>query len=186
MASAEQLEALIKLESDLKAQYEKKLTVERYKVDAHLETQNKLQATIAQQAADINALKAGSSELKRIEQENRELKNRVENIRNEYDAQRAKTKSSQKELIELRSEVKDLKQLDAKKIKKNLVDTKKKLDEQRTANTLLSNNIKKQKQENHEHLKTIAELEQQLEELKSKADNEPESAEIKIEAEAEA
>lgn len=173
MAAADQLEALIKLETDLKAQYEKKLTAEQYKIEEHLETQAKLQATIAKQAAEITSLKSGGNDLKRLEQENRELKSRAENIKNEFDAQRTKTKAAQKELIALKTEVKDLKQLDAKKLKKNLVDTKKKLEEQRTANNLLSQSNKKYKQENFDHLNTIANLEKELAALKpAEADDE--------------
>lgn len=166
MASAEQLEALINLESNLKAQYEKKITAERYKTEEQLEAKAKLQATIAQQAAEINQLKSGGTDIKRLEQENRELTNRSENIKNEFDALRAKNKAAQKELGNLKSEVKDLKQLDAKKLKKNLVETKKKLEEQRKANELLSKSNKEYKQESYEHQSTIAKLEAELEALK--------------------
>jgi len=166
VASAEQLEALINLESNLKAQYEKKITAERYKTEEQLEAKAKLQATIAQQAAEINQLKSGGTDIKRLEQENRELTNRSENIKNEFDALRAKNKAAQKELGNLKSEVKDLKQLDAKKLKKNLVETKKKLEEQRKANELLSKSNKEYKQESYEHQNTIAKLEAELEALK--------------------
>ncbi len=179
MASADQLEALINLEFDLKAQYEKKLTAEQYKISEHVETQAKLQATIAQQAATIGELKAGGAAMKRLEQENREHKNRAENIKNEFDALRSKAKTSQKELVLLKTEVKNLKQLDAKKLKKNLVETKKKLEEQRTANELLSKNIQKYKQENHDHVNNVAQLEKELEELKPETE---ESEEKKSEA----
>ncbi|KKK77885.1 hypothetical protein LCGC14_2849120, partial [marine sediment metagenome] len=37
MASAEQLEALINLESNLKSQWEKKITAERYKTEEQLQ-----------------------------------------------------------------------------------------------------------------------------------------------------
>lgn len=166
MASAEQLEALIKLETDLKTQYDKKLTAERYKIEALEETQKKLQTTIAQQAKEIAELNTGGSDMKRLEQEIRELTNRCEKLKAENDSQRSKAKGAQKELIELRKEIKDLKQLDAKKIKKNLIDTKKKLDEQRKANDLLTKSNRTLKQENHEQTVKIAELEKALEELK--------------------
>lgn len=172
MASADQLEALIKLESDLKSQYEKKLTAERYKTEEQLEAKAKLQSTIAQQAAEISALKAGGTDLKRIEQENRELKNRADNIKNEFESLRSKAKATGKEMIELKAELKQLKQLDAKKIKKNLVETKKKLEEQRTANDLLKKNTNKYKLENSEHLATIAKLEAELEALKAESGDE--------------
>ncbi len=177
MASADQLEALIKLENDLKTQYEAKLTAERYKTQAAEEAQSKLQATLAQQAAEIAELKSGGSDLKRLEQENRELNNRCEKIKNEFDSQRTKGKAAQKELIEVKKEIKDLKQLDAKKIKKNLVETKKKLEEQRKANDLLTKSNRQLKQENHEHTLKIAELEKELESLKGEeTEEEPQLA----------
>jgi hypothetical protein len=184
VAAADQLEALINLESNLKAQYEKKLTAERYKNEEHAETQAKLQATIAKQAAEITALKAGGTDMKRIEQENRELTSRAENIKNEFDAQRSKTKVAHKELIALKAEVKDLKQLDAKKLKKNLVESKKKLEEQRTANELLTKSNKKYKQENFDHQNTIEKLEKELEALKPKDSADEDAAEEKKELEA--
>jgi hypothetical protein len=166
VAAADQLEALIKLENDLKAQYQKKITAEQYKNEEHQKTQAKLQATIGKQATEINALKAGGTDLKRLEQENRELTNRAENIKNEFDAQRSKSKTALKEVSSLKAEVKDLKQLDAKKLKKNLVETKKKLEEQRKANELLSKSNKKLKQESFEQESKITELEAELEKLK--------------------
>ena len=171
MASAEQLEALIKLETDLKAQYDKKLTAELYKVESLEEAQKKLQSTIAQQAAEISELKSGGSDQKRMEQEIRELTNRCEKLKAENEAQRTKAKGAQKELVELKKELKDLKQLDAKKLKKNLLETKKKLEEQRKANDLLTKSNNKYKQESHESSVKAAQLEQELETLKGKADN---------------
>lgn len=183
MASADQLEALIKLESDLKSQYEKKLTAERYKTEEQLEAKAKLQSTIAQQASEISALKAGGTDLKRLEQENRELKNRSENIKNEFDSMRSKAKAAAKEMVDLKAELKQLKQLDARKIKKNLVETKKKLEEQRTANDLLKKNTNKYKLENSEYMATIAKLEAELEALKGDSSEEAEAVEQEQEAE---
>ena len=178
MASAEQLEALIKLEGDLKSQYEKKITAERYKTEEQINAKAKLQATIAQQAAEINELKNGGTDIKRLEQENRELSNRSENIKKEFDTLRTKAKATQKELGTLKLEIKELKQLDAKKLKKNLVETKKKLEDQRKANDLLTKSNKEYKQESHQHQNTIANLEKELEKLKPKEKTEePELAE---------
>ncbi len=177
MSAIDKLEALMKLELDLKAQYEKKLTAERYKLEESTASQSKLQATVVDQAAQISDLKARGSESKRLEQEMRETNNRAEKLKLEGDAQRKKTKLAQKELNELKVIVKNLKQLDAEKLKKNLVNTKKKLEEQRTANALLSKNIKNYKQENHDHLNTIAKLEAELEELKPDEEVDSEQAE---------
>ena len=80
---------------------------------------------------------------------------------------------------ELLAQIKELKQLDAKKLKKNLVETRKKLEEQRKANEVLSKGNKEYKQERHEHQNTIANLEKELEKLKP-----VEEAEEKLLAEA--
>jgi len=175
VSAVDKLEALMKLELDLKAQYEKKITAERYKVEEAMATQAKLQATVVEQATQISTLKASGTESKRLEQELRESNNRVEKLKNESEALRKKAKETSKELNELKSAIKALKQLDAEKLKKNLVGAKKKLEEQRTANTLLSKNIKNYKQENHEHLNTIAKLEAELEEFKPADDTEQET-----------
>lgn len=166
MSAVDNLEAMMRLEKDLKAQWEKKLTAETYKVEQYAENQAKLEATIAEQVAKIGELVKNTSDLKRMEQENRELGNRAANVKNEYDAQRAKTKTAQKELAEVKSEIKGLKQLDAEKLKKNLVATKNKLQEQRDANELLSKNIKRYKQENSEYLRENESLKTELESLK--------------------
>lgn len=186
MSAIDKLEALMKLELDLKAQYEKKMTAERYKLEESTVSQTKLQATVVDQAAQISDLKARGSESKRLEQEMRETNNRAEKLKLEGDAQRKKTKLALKELNELKTIVKNLKQLDAEKLKKNLVNTKKKLEEQRTANTLLSKNIKNYKQENHDHLNTIAKLEAELEEFKPEEEVDTEAADIDAVAEMEA
>ena len=186
MSAIDKLEALMKLELDLKAQYEKKMTAERYKLEESTASQTKLQATVVDQAAQISDLKARGSESKRLEQEIREVNNRAEKLKLEGDAQRKKTKLALKELNELKTIVKNLKQLDAEKLKKNLVNTKKKLEEQRTANTLLSKNIKNYKQENHDHLNTIAKLEAELEELKPAEEVETEETDAEVEVEVEA
>ncbi|MFT7130599.1 MAG: hypothetical protein ACI89U_002723 [Gammaproteobacteria bacterium] len=184
MSAIDKLEALMKLELDLKAQYEKKMTAERYKLEESIVSQTKLQATVVDQAAQISDLKARGSESKRLEQEIREINNRAEKLKLEGDAQRKKTKLALKELNELKTIVKNLKQLDAEKLKKNLVNTKKKLEEQRTANTLLSKNIKNYKQENHDHLNTIAKLEAELEELKPEEEVENEATDVEAVTEA--
>jgi hypothetical protein len=184
VSAIDKLEALMKLELDLKAQYEKKMTAERYKLEESIVSQTKLQATVVDQAAQISDLKARGSESKRLEQEIREINNRAEKLKLEGDAQRKKTKLALKELNELKTIVKNLKQLDAEKLKKNLVNTKKKLEEQRTANTLLSKNIKNYKQENHDHLNTIAKLEAELEELKPEEEVENEATDVEAVTEA--
>ena len=183
MSAANNLEALINLEQNLKSQYEEKLAVQTQKAKEYESNQAALKATIEKQLAQISELSSGRVEYKRLEQENRELNNRTGNLQKEIDTLRTKTKSTHKELIESRATIKTLKQLDAEKLKKNLVNNKNKLAEQRVANETLSKKVKELKIENNELTQANEELKKELEALKAKeskadTDTKEENAEV--------
>ena len=67
----------------------------------------------------------------------------------------------QKELGDAREEVKQLKQFDAEKMRKNLAETKKKLVEKTEANDLINKTITKVRSENAELKKKMEEMERQ-------------------------
>jgi hypothetical protein len=168
VSAANNLEALINLEQNLKSQYEEKLTVETQRVKDLQGNQATLKATIEKQLVQITELSQTRVEFKRVEQENRELTNRKNNQQKEIDSLKAKAKTTQKDLIDTKATVKTLKQLDAGKIKKNLVATKSTLVEQRTANELLSKKNRELKIENSELKHNNEELQKELDELKPK------------------
>ena len=171
MSAVEKLEALINIKEELKAQYEGKLEAIEAKF-AEQEAKNKsLQSTIDQQLEKITGLSSAASASKSLEQTNRELSNRAEKFQGELNNQKAKAKVAQKELTEAKAEVKQLKQLDAEKLKKNLVATKKKLAEKTTANDLLNKSLNKTKSENVELQSTVDELKEELETLKPEAED---------------
>ena len=168
MSAANNLEALIKLEQNLKSQYEEKLAAKTKKIEALENNQSAQKTTIEKQLAQITQMSAERSELKRVEQSNRELTNRTNNLQKELDNLRTKAKGTQKELIEAKASVKTLKQLDAEKLKKNLISTKGKLLEQRNANELLSKKNRELKVENNDLIRSKEELSKELEEAKPK------------------
>ena len=177
MSAVEKLEALINIKEELKAQYDEKLQTLEAKIKEHEARNNALQSTIDQQLAKISELSSASSTSKNLEQQNRELSNRAEKFQGELNNQKAKAKTIQKELNEARTEIKNLKQLDAEKLKKNLVATKKKLAEKTTANELLNKSLNKTKSENAELQRTINELKEELEALKPEMEVGTESTE---------
>lgn len=171
MSAANNLEALINLEKNLKSQYEEKLAAESQKVKELQEAQAALKATIDKQLVQITEMSSGRVEYKRLEQENRELSNRAGNQQKEIDTLKTRAKATQKELIEAKATIKTLKQLDAEKIKKNLLATKATLLEQREANQLLSKKNKTLKIENSELKNSNEELKKELATLKPEEEN---------------
>ncbi len=169
MSAVTNLEALINLENTLKSEYEEKLKAGTDKVSQYAKTQVALQSTIEKQEAQIAELMSApkeTAEAKRLKQEHRELSNRAGNLQKEIETQRAKNKAVRKELIEAKTILKDLSQLDAKKLKKNLVSTKTKLAEERKANKLLTKKMFDTKKENDELLHSNEILKKELESLK--------------------
>lgn len=170
MLAVKNLERLIEIEADLKAQYEVKLDAKAAEVSQAVEQQAALQATIdkqlvtiSEQAEKINELAKASSETGRLEQLNRELNSRTSNLQAEFDAQKKRIKTLQKDLAVEREELKSLKQFDAQKLKKNLDANKKKLAEKTTANELLQKSSNKYKKENEALKKKVEALEAKLE-----------------------
>lgn len=179
MVAIRNLEKLIELENNLKAQYQTKLDAKSAEIDAKaaevevksaeiensLQKQQELKATIAKQLEQITTLSAAVTESKRTEQLNRELTNQSDNLKAEVDSQKKRIKALQKDLAEERNKLEALKQFDPAKMKKNLDANKKKLAEKTTANTLMQKSLSKSKAENVEFQREIKELKAKLETL---------------------
>ncbi|MCR8924426.1 hypothetical protein NO559_16755 [Dasania sp. GY-MA-18] len=176
MLAVKNLENLIKIENELKAQYEDKLSNQAAEIASGQETIKELEATIAKQQESLLELSNSAADKKRIEQTNRELSNRTNKQQEEIDEQKKRIKTLQKELAEVRAEVKKLNQLDAEKLKKNLVANKKKLAEKTASNDLLQKSINKTKSENNELVREVAELKAKLAELQPEEEAAEESA----------
>ena len=180
MLTADKLEKIIELEDNLKGQYQAKLDAQIAEVERLQQERDQLQATIKTQLETITDLSSKSSVNQKLEQQNRELHNRSENMKDEVATQKQRAKSLQKELAEAREQIKTLTQYDPIKMKKNLDDNKKRLAEKTSANEVLQKSLNKTKAEN-------VELERQIKELEAKvAELEPAVEETEVESEAEA
>jgi chromosome segregation ATPase len=183
MLTAKNLEKIMELESTLKAQYQqqldtqsnqiKSLVSEREKYEAvALEEKQARETLIATQLEKITSLTSETTKKNRVEQLNRELHNRSENLQAEVTKQTLRVKALQKDLAQEREELKTLKKYDPVKMKKNLDATKKKLTENQKTNELLQKSINKSKTEKSELQQKIKELETQLAELDVTEDTE--------------
>ena len=165
MLTAEQLEKIIELETNLRAEYQSKLDTKSAEIESALKKVADLQATIATQLQTITDMSAKASVNQKLEQQNRELHNRSENMKEEVAAMKLRVKALQNDLAKEREQVNELKKYDPIKMKKNLDDNKKRLAEKTSAAEVLQKSLGKTKAENAELLKKVAELEARVAEL---------------------
>jgi len=165
MLTASKLEKIIELEESLRAEYQAKLDAMTADLERAQQECRQLQATVDTQRATITDLSAKAAGNQKIEQQNRELHNRSENMKEEVAAMKLRVKTLQKELADEREQVKALTQYDPARMKKNLDASKKKLVEKTNANDLLQKSLNKTKAENAELQRKVQELESKLAEL---------------------
>ena len=123
-----------------------------------------LEATIATQLSTITEMSAKSGNTQALEQRNRELHNRSENMKEEVATVKSRMKALQKDLATERSELAELKKYDPQRMRKNLDASKKKLAEKTTAADKLHKSLSEARSENSQLELKIKELEAQLEE----------------------
>lgn len=170
MLTINKLEKIIELEDKLRGEYQEKLDAAAAEVEQckkelaeQAEKQAKLQGTIDQQLATIQDLSKKANSNQKVEQQNRELHNRSENLQGEIATQKQRIKALQKDLAKEREELKTLSQYDPARMKTNLDANKKKLAEKTKANELLQKSLKEARNEK-------AELQREVDELKGKLD----------------
>ena len=178
------LEKLIEVESNLRGEYQQQLdakdeTISQLNNDkAALETKlSGLENTIATQLATITDLSKKSGNNQALEQRNRELHNRSENMKEEVATVRSRIKTLQKDLAEERAELAELKKYDPQRLRKNLDASKKKLAEKTTAADKLQKLLNQARTENTQLEQKIKELETQVETLKPEEATPEEQAE---------
>ena len=179
MLTANKLEKIIELEETLRSEYQQKLdageaALEKCQKDL-TDARTQMQATIDKQLQTISELSKKSASSEKFEQQNRELFNRSENMKDDVAKQKQRIKSLQSDLAKEREELKVLKQFDPAKMKKNLDASKKKLAEKTSANETLQKNLSKTKSENLELQQKVKELESKLAELEPKDGEEKEA-----------
>ncbi|MEL0138645.1 MAG: hypothetical protein VW806_14330 [Halieaceae bacterium] len=178
------MEKLIEVESKLRSEYQQQLdakdaTISQLNNDkAALETKlTELEATIATQLATITEMSAKSGNTQALEQRNRELHNRSENMKEEVATVKSRIKALQKDLAAERSELAELKKYDPQRLRKNLDASKKKLAEKTTAADKLQKLLNQARAENTELEQKIKALETELETLKPEEATDAETTE---------
>lgn len=171
MLTATKLEKIMELEDSLRDEYQAKLDSKSAEVEQCQqqlrEQREELQATIDQQLQAITELSARATANQQLEQSNRELGNRSENLQEEVSKLKKRVKSLQNDLGEERKQVSALTQYDPARMKKNLDASKKKLVEKSKATDLLQKSLNKCRGENSELQQKVKELESKLAELDS-------------------
>ncbi len=169
MLTANKLEKIMELEEQLRGEYQDKLDARDAELEQCKQEMNELretlQATLDTQLETIADLSKKAGSTQKLEQQNRELFNRSENMKEEVAAQKKRVKALQNDLAGAREELKSLKQFDPAKMKKNLDASKKKLAEKTSANDALQKSMNKVKGENAELQRKVKELEARLAEL---------------------
>jgi chromosome segregation ATPase len=178
------LEKLIEVENKLRGEYQQQLdakdaTIAQLNRDkATLESKlSELENTIATQLATITDLSSKSGNNQALEQRNRELHNRSENMKEEVATVKSRIKALQKDLAAERAELAELKKYDPQRLRKNLDASKKKLAEKTTAADKLQKLLNQARTENTQLEHKVKELEAQLEALKPEDSAQEESAE---------
>lgn len=165
MLAAKRLEVMMELEENLKAQYQVKIDEKDQEIRRLTQEKEHQKAALEKQLDQIKTLSAEASDNKKIMQQNRELHQRCENLKEDVEKQKQRAKSLQKDLDRERAELAELRKFDPAKMKANLDTNKKKLAERTAANDLLQKNLKKTQAENTELHAKIKALEAQLAEL---------------------
>ena len=180
MLTVNKLEKIIELEENLRAEYQAKLDAAASEAETCkqelAEQREQLQSTIDQQLKTIHELSSKSTASAQVEQRNRELSNRSENLQEEVVALKQRVKALQKDLAKERQQVKELSQFDPARMKKNLDANKKKLAEKTRANELLQKSLKEAKSEHIEQQHKLTELKDELATLKAELGSEEKAA----------
>lgn len=168
--SLNKLEKLIELETQLRGEYQKKLdekdtaiadlTRDKAALESRIE---ELEKTISTQLTTISEMSGRSSDTQALEQRNRELHNRSENMKEEVATTKSRVKALQKDLAAERIELAELKKYDPQRMRKNLDASKKKLAEKTATADKLQKSLSEARSENSQLELKIKELEAQLE-----------------------
>jgi chromosome segregation ATPase len=175
------LEKLMEMETQLRGEYQPKLDEKDAAITkladnkTALETRiSELEKTIATQLTTITELSGKSKDAQALEQRNRELHNRSENMKEEIAVAKDRVKALQKDLAVERAELAELKKYDPQRLRKNLDATKKKLAEKTTAADKLQKSVTQARAENTELEQKVKDLEAQLAETNSENEDQAE------------
>ena len=180
--SLNKLEKIIELEATLREEYQQKLDEKDASISgltqdkANLERKvGELEQTIATQLKTITEVSAKSQDKQALEQRNRELHNRSDNMKEEVAVMKARLKALQKDLAAERTELAELKKYDPRRLRKNLDASKRKLADKTNTADKLQKTLTQARAENAQLEQKIKELEAQLAEANPEPDSAPEA-----------
>ena len=167
--SLNKLEKLIELETQLRGEYQQQLDDKDATIAELQHDKSAVEAKVAElekiittQLATNKDMSGKSKDTQALEQRNRELHNRSENMKEEVAVAKSRLKALQKDLAAERAELTELKKYDPQRLRKNLDTSKKKLAEKTTAADKLQKSLTQARSENSQLELKINELEAQL------------------------
>lgn len=178
------LEKLIEIETQLREEYQQQLDAKDASITqlsqdkTALEARaNELEKTIATQLTTITEMSGKSQDLQALEQRNRELHSRSENMKEEVATVKSRLKTLQKDLAEERTELAELKKYDPQRLRKNLDGAKRKLADKTNAADKLQKSLSEARSEKAQLEQKVKELEAQLETATAQRDDQTEDSE---------
>ena len=105
MLTAKNLERIMELENSLRAEYQVQLDAKSAEIEARIKENEEQKAVIARQLEEITNMAPQVTANKRVEQLNRELNQRCENLQEEIASQKKRLKALQKDLAADREEL---------------------------------------------------------------------------------
>ena len=171
--SLNKLEKIIELEATLRGEYRQRLDEKDALIRALAQDKADLERkvgefdqTVATQLKTITEVSAKSQVKQALEQRNRELHNRSDNMKEEVAVMKARLKALQKDLAAERTELAELKKYDPQRLRKNLDASKRKLTGKTNAADKLQTTLTKARAENSQLEQKVKELEAQLAEAR--------------------
>ena len=178
------LEKLIEIETQLREEYQQQLDAKDASITqlsqdkTALEARaNELEKTIATQLTTITEMSGKFQDLQALEQRNRELHSRSENMKEEVATVKSRPKTLQKDLAEERTELTELKKYDPQRLRKNLDGAKRKLADKTNAADKLQKSLSEARSEKAQLEQKVKELEAQLETATAQRDDQTEDSE---------
>lgn len=177
------LEKLLEMETQIRAEYQPQLEEKEAAISQLTSDKTalegkvaELEKTIATQLATITDLSGKSKDTQSLEQRNRELHNRSENMKEEVASVKTRIKALQKDLASERAELAELKKYDPPRLRKNLDASKKKLADKTKAADKLQKSLNQVRSENTELEQKVKDLEAKLEALETEQSDEGQQA----------
>ena len=175
------LEKLIEMETQIRAEYQPQLEEKEAAISQLTSDKTALEGKVAElekviatQLATITELSSKSKDTQSLEQRNRELHNRSENMREEVASVKSRIKALQKDLVSERAELAELKKYDPPRLRKNLDASKKKLADKTKAADKLQKSLNQVRSENTELEQKVKDLEAQLEAINANKESQTE------------